>query len=92
MREERRHDTAPLAHAVLRLGDMFTTDPRLRMDSVKMNAAVQECLETCYESLKPLDCLSSYTARLRADPAWEAAEVREFEAVARRMLAELLSA
>jgi len=57
-----------------------------------MNAAIQECLEACYESLKPLDCLSNYTAKLRADPAWVAAEVREFEAVARRMLAELLNA
>lgn len=62
------------------------------MDSAKMNAAMQECLEACYESLRPLDCLSSYAAKLRADPDWRPAEVREFEAVARRILAELLNA
>jgi len=62
------------------------------MNSTKMNAAIQECLEACYESLKPLDCLSNYTAKLRADPAWDVVEVRNFESVARRMLAELLNA
>ena len=57
-----------------------------------MNAAIQECLEACYRALRPLDCLSSFAARLRADPGWREAEVREFETVVTRMLAELLDA
>jgi len=62
------------------------------MDHAKMNGAIQECLEDCYQSLRPLDCLSSHAARLRADAGWQEAEVREFETVLTRMLAELLDA
>lgn len=63
-----------------------------RLDPAPINAAVQECVESCYHSLQPQAALARYAAGLRADPGWREAEVREFERKARRMLGELLNA
>jgi hypothetical protein len=60
------------------------------MQPTQGNAIAQECLEACYQSLRPRDCLANYVAKLRSDPGWRENEVEEFERTATRMLSELL--
>jgi hypothetical protein len=62
------------------------------MDSTKINAAVRDCLDQCYKSDQPLNCLADFTHRLRSDPGWRDAEVQEFETTVRRVLSEILDA
>ena len=66
--------------------------PDVRMDSTKINIAVRECLDRCYKSDQPLNCLADFTLRLRDDPDWRDAEVQEFETAVRRVLSEVLDA
>ena len=62
------------------------------MDQTRIDAVTHECLEACYQSLQPLNCLTNYAAWLRADPGWQENEIQEFERTAKRMLYDLLDA
>jgi hypothetical protein len=57
----------------------------------RINAAIRECLEGCYESREPLPHLAEYVANLRADPAWRESEVLEVEVAVRQMLKGMVS-
>ncbi len=60
-------------------------------NSDRINAAIRDCLEGCYESQTPLPRLAEYVANLRADPAWRDSEVMEVEVAVRQMLKGLVS-
>lgn len=62
------------------------------MDPTKINAAVRECLDACYKSEQPLNCLADYAMRLRGHPDWREAEIHEFETTVRRILSEIVDA
>ena len=62
------------------------------MNPTRIDAVTQECLEACYQSLQPLNCLTNYADWLRADPGWHENEIQEFERTAKRMLYDLLDA
>jgi hypothetical protein len=55
--------------------------------NVNVDAAARECLEECGASSQPELCLAAYLLTLRADPAWEEADVRLLEAAVCRALA-----
>jgi hypothetical protein len=57
----------------------------------RINAAIRECLEACYESQAPLPCLAEFVTKLRADDAWRDAEVQEVETAVRQMLKALVT-
>ncbi len=61
---------------------MSTTD--------RINSAIRECLEGCYESQSPLPFLAEYVTKLRADPGWREADVMEVEVAVRQMLKGIL--
>lgn len=45
----------------------------------KVESAVQECLDECRDSHTPFTQLAHWLDRLKSDPAWGAAELREFQ-------------
>jgi hypothetical protein len=55
----------------------------------RLNSAVRECLERCYESRDWLACLADYAERLRSD-GWPSADIDEVEAAVRHILTAVL--
>jgi hypothetical protein len=57
----------------------------------RINAAIRDCLQRCYESQVPLHSLAEFVGMLRANPDWREAEVQEVEAGVRQMLKGIMS-
>jgi hypothetical protein len=57
----------------------------------RINAAIRDCLQRCYESRFPLPILAEFMGKLRADPDWREAEVQEVEAAVRQMLKGIMT-
>ena len=61
------------------------SDPRAE----RINEAVRECIARCCQQPNPLACVAETMARLRADPAWTEADVREVELAVQRILTRM---
>ena len=62
-----------------------------RKVAVKIQSAVQECLDDCYSSSNPLDVVAQYMDRLRRNPLWNDAEIDRVELAVHQMLSLLVS-
>ena len=56
----------------------------------RINAAVRECLNRCYDSSDPFECWSQYIESLRADMTWNRHDVEQVQLATRRILKALL--
>lgn len=55
----------------------------------RINRAIKDCLELCYQNSMPLGALGEFMDRLRADPSWNEAEIEQVERGVLQMLAAL---
>ncbi len=55
----------------------------------RLNGAVRECLERCYESQDWLACLAEHTERLRRE-GWPSVDIEEVETAVRHILTAVL--
>jgi hypothetical protein len=68
------------------LGNVFREATQMNPYSHKIQAAIQECLQRCYQAKLPIACMTSYLSELTNDSAWRADEVEEVEQYVRREL------
>lgn len=59
--------------------------------AVKVSRATQDCLSRCYVSSVPLATLAVYVGELRADPAWQEADIDLVEHSVLRVLSQVVS-
>jgi hypothetical protein len=55
----------------------------------RINLAIKDCLQRCYENSMPLGALGEFMDGLRADPTWNEAEIEQVERGVLQMLAAL---
>ena len=55
----------------------------------RINQAIKDCLEGCYQNSMPLGALGEFMDRLRADSSWNEAEIEQVERGVLQMLAAL---
>jgi hypothetical protein len=54
--------------------------------TTKINVAIRECLEVCYQSSDPAHCIAAYVARLRRGGEWTKGELTEVRSAAIHIL------
>ena len=60
------------------------------MSVKRINDAIRECLDKCYQSPNSLAVLADFVADLRARPGWASSEVDQVETTVRRILTAMV--
>ena len=64
--------------------------PSTQSPELKVNAAVQQALAECRNSVAPIVSLARFLDDLHADPRWNNDEIRSVEAAVRQILARIV--